>query len=398
MTYVRLSVALALAAAACGADEQTLPIKTPIDAGPAVVTPPDAASDTPPPTVVEHIPITRNGCNPFGNAPRPVEPFFDDLWGPTCIGQGGRKMAEWQDSNGNTRESCLYLPKAASTDHKLPLVIYLHPSIAGPDMSLPITNVRAQLNTADLTGDPARAGFIMVAPYGRVTDRFYPFPDQGMSPGWDNWYRQVNPAGRDIDGQHYVENVDIASIDHYVAEVLATGMVDTSRVYVMGWSNGSAMATLYVLNRPNIAAAAIYSSPDPFQAFDDPCPQMPVTTYPKDDTQLQLTAPQVPIYQIHNDCDIGGICPNSDLLASSLADHHAGTMTMLMIDSFEEETGACLDACGTDPTAAYSSAFDLQTDLANLPGLTLGTLNHLRWPDVWTDSMFRFLRDHPLAQ
>src|SRR3546814_17049554 len=77
----------------------------------------------------------------------------------------------------------------------------------------------------------------------------------------------------------------------------------------MGWSNGSAMATLYGLNRPQIAAAAIYSAPDAFGAFNDPCVQQPMVGQPKDDPELQLLNPQLPIYHMHNDCDIGGVCP-----------------------------------------------------------------------------------------
>ncbi len=369
--------------------------------------------DTPPPTVIdagvvsvppavdapaEHIPVTRAACNPFGDNPAPVEPFFDALWGPTCIGQGGQKMDSWQDSDGNARQSCLYLPRSASTANKLPLVVYLHPSLVGPDLSLPITNVREQLNTADLTGDPNRPGFIMVAPYGRVTGRYYPLPDQGLTVGWDNWYRQMDPNGRTIDGTAYAENVDAATIDHYLNEVIASGMVDTSRIYVMGWSNGSAMATLYVLNRPQIASAAIYSSPDPFQAFNDPCPQDPITAFPKDDTQLELFNPNVPMYQVHNDCDIAGLCPNSNFLAQTLATNQADNMTMQMIDSLEASTNTCLDICGTDPSANYAGIDDLTGYLESLPGYSLGTVNHLRWPDLWTSAMFEFLRDHPLPQ
>ena len=70
----------------------------------------------------------------------------------------------------------------------------------------------------------------------------------------------------------YRENVDAAAIDHFIAEEVTTDIADPNRIYVTGWSNGAAMALLYALNRPRVAAVAVYSAPDPFGAFDDPCP------------------------------------------------------------------------------------------------------------------------------
>lgn len=339
-----------------------------------------------------NIPVTRAACTPFGDPPRPVQSLPNALFNPTCRGEGGRTLDPWTDADGNARQACLYEPPQAAADHKLPLVVWLHPSVAGTDWSLNIliSNVRQQIATANLTDDPQRPGFIVLAPYGRVTPRFYPFPDQGFSPGWDNWYRQLQPdqAARSVNGASWPENVDAASIDHFLADVLAQGKVDASRIYIMGWSNGSAMATLYSLNRPQFAAAAIYSSPDPFQAFNDPCPQAPVTGDPKDDTQVQLLAPRLPMYQVHNDCDIAGLCPNSRFLAQTLHDGGVADMQLQTIDTLQHSTDHCLDICGTDPTIA--------SGLSQSPaGDILGTANHFRWPRDWTDDMFTFLREHP---
>src|SRR5258708_30708656 len=84
---------------------------------------------------------------------------------------------------------------------------------------------------------------------------------------------------------------------------------------MMGWSNGAAMAILYALNRPWIAAAAVYSAPDPFGAFIDTCPQTPVAATPGGIGQLQVFNPRVPVMHVRNDCDIGGIWPNRSRLA-----------------------------------------------------------------------------------
>lgn len=66
------------------------------------------------------------------------------------------------------------------------------------------------------------------------------------------------------------------------------------------------MTILYALNTPGIAAGAVYSAPDPFGAFDDPCQQKPFGDNP------------APIYHVHNDCDVFGICPGGAELFDSL--------------------------------------------------------------------------------
>lgn len=347
-------------------------------------------------TLTSTIPVTRAACTPFGAAPSVVQGALDGLLNPTCQ-PGGEKLARWADSDGTMRDACLFEPAAASTEHKLPLLIYLHPSLVGTDLSLDVTNIRSQLETADLSGDPDAPGFIMLAPYGRVGTRYYPLPDQNYSPGWDNWYRQMLPDGQErrVNGTTYRANVDAAAIDHYLQLVLAQGKVDPKRIYIMGWSNGSAMATLYALNRPQIAAAAVYSSPDPFGAFNDPCVQQPVAGKPKDDTELQLLNPQLPVYHMHNACDIAGLCPNSLKLRDELA---AGGATLIddhIIDASLKDVAQCNALCGTDPLANYAGLDDPTGYLDNIPGYAIGTVNHLRWPSSRTSDLFTFLREHP---
>ena len=161
--------------------------------------------------------------------------------------------------------------------HKLPLLVYLHPSLFGP-WTITHTNLldlSAQLrHSAAVPPGPAiscwrrRAETPRTIISGRTVS--------GM--GWDNWYRQLSPAGDVKIGKTvYPENVDAATIDHFIAETAGTGKVDTRRIYVTGWSNGAAMGLLYALNRPNVAAVAVYSGPDPFGALIDPCPQKPVS-------------------------------------------------------------------------------------------------------------------------
>ena len=321
-------------------------------------------------------------CTPFGNAPRTI---VQDLTQTTCA--NGATMPSLTDPDGTTRRACLYEPASASPSHQLPLIIYLQPSLFTADTLALATNVLSFQNTADLSGDPARPGFIVVAPIGRATTHFYPAPDD-QGTGWDNWYRQLERRGRDVlvDGVSYPQNVDATTIDHFVDAEIATGKVDTRRIYVTGWSNGAAMATLYGLNRRWIAAAAVYTAPNPFEAFNDPCAQTPVRHKARTDAQLRLANPHLPVFHVHNACDIAGICPNGELLLSELLALHV-RVTDVVIDGAQNEVSTCDPGCGTNPDGDLNAA-------DNPRGFTEGSQNHTRWPSAWTASMLEFFRQH----
>lgn len=319
-------------------------------------------------------------CSPFGDPPRQVLP---NALVTTCA--GGRQIGPWLDPDGTPRHACVYEPKVAPTE-PLPLVVYLHPSLFTADTLLD-TNLLPFVDTADLTGDRSRPGFILLAPEGRFTTHFYPTPDD-RGTGWDNWYRQLAPSGAQVGGTLFPENVDAATIDHFIETMTATGKIDPRRIYLTGWSNGAAMAYLYALHRPSIAAIAVYTAPNPFQAFDDPCPQTPVAHPPLDDSELQIPNRRLPTMHVHNDCDIAGICPNGELLRSQLVPLHVGVKD-IVIDTQMRQVRACLAACGTNPNGDMNPA-------DNPLGFTLGSQNHTRWPSAWTAKMLRFLRAHPL--
>jgi hypothetical protein len=323
-------------------------------------------------------------CTPFGNPPRAQVP---DMTLTTCF--GGVTVGPWLDGEGTLRSACLYEPASASPARPLPLVVYIHPSLFTADTIPFATNLLELRDRADLTGDPSRPGFILLAPQGRSTTHFYPSPDD-QGTGWDNWYRQLDPSGgpRVAGGRLYPQNVDAATIDHFIAAEVATGKVDTSRIYVTGWSNGSAMAVLYALNRPQIAAVGVYSSPNPFRAFNDPCPQTPTLNAPRGTGEVRVFNRRLPAYHLHNDCDIGGICPNGELLAAQL-EQLGLSVDDVIIDSAQLPVDVCLDACGTNP--------DADMDPQDNPlGFTVGTANHGRWPILWTEDMLAFFRAHPL--
>lgn len=320
-------------------------------------------------------------CGPFGNAPAgkvsEVHPNCGD----------GKLLGPWKDADGVDRYACLYVPDSPGANRKLPMVVYMHPSLF-PAGWITQTNILAYMNSASLSGDPRNAGYIVLAPEGRNTTHYYPFPDsQGV--GWDNWYRQLSPGGAvKVGGTEYAENVDAATIDHFIAEQVMAGNADTDRIYVTGWSNGAAMAYLYALNRSAIAAAAVYSGPDPFGAFNDPCPQVPVAHAPANDREVQIFNPHVPIMHVRNSCDIGGMCPSGEKLDAELRQAGVATEDMILDDS-GRRVKECTSSCGTNPMGE-TSAF------ANPIGAAVGLKNHTRWPLEWTETMLVFFREHPL--
>ena len=103
-------------------------------------------------------------CSPFGDKPA-------TLYGapiPECT--EGARLGPWNDRDGTQRYACLYEPPVtASTARPLPLIVFIHPSLFPADMLQRWTDLLDHLASADLSGDPARRGFILLAPEGRDT-------------------------------------------------------------------------------------------------------------------------------------------------------------------------------------------------------------------------------------
>jgi predicted esterase len=320
----------------------------------------------------------QNSCTAFGNPARGNVLAVI----PVC-GVGGTLLDGFTDAEGTPRFACLYPPSAPAAGAKYPMIVFLHPSLVNAD-SVKSTPLFADRDTVNIS-DGAVTGFIILAPQGRNTQHFYPAPDNQAS-GWDNWYRQMSPGNEVVAGAVFPENVDAATIDHFIQQQIATSSVDTNRIYLVGWSNGAAMSFLYGANRGNIAAAAVYSAPDPFGALEDPCQQTPVSRPPTSLQQIQLSAAGIPTFQVHNACDIAGICPNSHLIAGQLQ-AAGGTINLETIIDGGIVVSACDSACGTNTNG----------DPTNALAATIGTSNHTTWPVSQTPEMLQFLQEHPLS-
>ncbi len=218
---------------------------------------------------------TSYSCGQYGTPPiRTVYPVTIPL---KC--EDG-ELLSWQQSSV-IRYACLNYPEQASTEnHKWPLVVFLHGSIASP-MSIYTLGKEffALRDSYQLSDSASVQGFILLSPEGRIAKPYTgPNPETGEGFHWDTWYR--NPA----------ENLDALAIDHFIDEVVATGKVDTKRIYVWGWSNGAFMTVLYSSWRSSrIAAMGQYAGANPWTRT--PCP-----------VPMSYTR-QVPLYLMRNLCD-----------------------------------------------------------------------------------------------
>jgi poly(3-hydroxybutyrate) depolymerase len=315
-------------------------------------------------------PATGEGCaGIYGNPPMSIDPSLQgqaaDAWPiEEACPLRGAELLTWEDADGTPRRACLHAPAQATPQHRLPLLVYLGGSLFPGDPQTPYNSLEFLTADADLTGDPDRAGFTLLMVEGRDKAHHYPFPDD-TAWGFDHWYRNLNRADPAM-------NVDVATIDYFIGQVLDRGIVDTRRIYFAGWSNGASMAILYTLNTPGVAAAAVYSSPEPFSDLFDPCWQPPFGNNLR------------PIMTVHNHCDIAGICQTG---SEGFRKKIMETMPSLnyrpiIIDELQEEVAACDAAC------AYSGD---PMDLLNA-----GSPRHLMWPYLWNEEFFGFLREHPL--
>ena len=313
--------------------------------------------------------VDSKGCTAYGDPPRPLAPLSPDgllndaisTLANICTLNNGSMLHDYTDSEGSTRYACLIEPANASKQAPLPMLVYLHPTLLGLD-SIALTGFLDLMKSANLSGDPARPGFVLLMPLGRNIQQFLPAPlNTGV--GWDHWYRNTDRNSPYL-------NVDFASIDHYIAEAKASGVVDGKRVYLTGWSEGADFGSLYGLNTPGIAATGVFSTVTPFADQSDPCPGPAFAT---NDTR--------PYYEMARACDIGGACPGEQAF---LGDLKNGVLKPSLVG------GVILDA-STKPVQQCNAACDPGT----AAGDVLGQQQHISWPTAWNDTLLQYFQQNP---
>ncbi|HYI12822.1 MAG TPA: PHB depolymerase family esterase [Thermoanaerobaculia bacterium] len=296
-------------------------------------------------------------CSATGAPPMETVPPVTQK--PKC--KDGRLLKYSQE--GVERYACLNLPPQAKVrrpvaGRKWPLVIYLHASLTDPGSLYKEGKSLFELHrTYALSDDPAVTGFIILAPEGRRA-KAWQSPGSGAKQTgirWDEWYR--DPA----------RNLDAAAIDHFLDEAIAAGLVDTNRIYVFGWSNGSFMAALYgVWRGDRIAAIGQYAGANPWAR--PPCP-------------IQLPAgPQVPLLLMRNLCDAVVPCSTTNEWIGDLAAARWPFQSYNLFDSGAE-------APASQPCATQCSTVQ-------------GVHDHIRWPhkSVLENRLLPFFKQHTLPR
>lgn len=298
-------------------------------------------------------------------------PFFDD--GPA------ESLA---DADGYSRYACLFKPEGTSAEHPRPLIIWLHGGAGDVSNLYNSTSLREKAVDYDLSADPERPGFILLAIQSRVLHYPYSWLADGPHHNSLTW--------------NFETNQDLHNLDAWIDLLARDGHVDTSRIYVMGWSEGEMLSALYGLTRYDtptpgghrVAAMASYSGSNPFnRALDDNerCVRQSV----------ELSA--LPIYLVSRSCD-GAACNEQhqqDFISRGnkvdsvpmsqwvdvLAQRQAGEVVHQLIN----DEGVPVERCAS--TCTY----------------TRGALNHLTWPSGANGqdsvdnepAMLEFLRNHP---
>ncbi len=294
-----------------------------------------------------------------------------------------------QEVLGFTRHACIYRPPGASANSKRPLVLWFHPGgngtaqMAGTEASLLF-----KAPDYDLTGDPKRPGFVLAAVQGRNLR----FPTAAPRDGHhhDFYFRDLQSPST---------NPDIANVDALIDALVAEGNIDTSRIYLMGWSNGAFFSQLYTIARDTtatpagnrVAAAAVFSAGSPFAGIswdpfnlrnvldEDDCQP---TEYPESENPILIvyrtTDSAVPCDSVQADCF--GTEPGyttldwiNDAIAAGLKVQGLIIGGLEAGKNFDETMPACLDFSGGCPEGNCRTSY--------LGVACLSLLNHLRWPD-----------------
>lgn len=154
------------------------------------------------------------------------------------------------------RLASIYVPRAYSGRHPVPLVLDLHASGITPELELAVTGMDEAAE---------ERGFIVAAPAGAT-----PFPRGGMT--WN-----VPPRADAPD--------DVAFVEELLDRMLRTYCIDADRVFVTGFSGGARLASELACRLPErLAAISVVGG----------------LRLPEGDETACATGPSVPVLAFHS--------------------------------------------------------------------------------------------------
>jgi poly(3-hydroxybutyrate) depolymerase len=299
---------------------------------------------------------------------------------------------QWLGSRGEVRYSCVFRPSGASRQSPRPLVIFFHGAFGAASAVYDNTSLRARAPTYLLSGDPARPGFFLVSVQGR--NLHWPASDSRDGRHHDIYYRDLKSPST---------NPDLENADHIIDSFVASGAVDATRVYVMGWSNGGFFAQLYGIGRHevptpgrhHVAAVAVYSAADPFNNIQiGESPPCRLNPYPHS---------RVPILLIGRACDL---VPCDEAQFEGLAAQGVTLAPGFVVQTWVSELATLVgDSLVTSLTVTGDGKMISTCTAAAFCQSSLAILNHLHWPDGISDGsgmdyepmMLDFLRANPAS-
>jgi len=255
------------------------------------------------------------------------------------------RIEEYRDAAGTPRYACIFAPRDVAKRKPLPLLIFLHGEKDDPRAVHRKTRLRKRYDSLDLTGDPQHRGFVVLAPQARRILVGKVKRTQLLR--WDSGYTST-------------DNVDVATIDHFVEQLVGEGLVDARQIYAIGASGGGQMALLYAMLRPDrVAAVGLYgSNPSALRWSCDASPP--------------------PVGVIYRACDAVTPCADIEQWLATREDAHQPTWSMRL--------GS---AKATEPACVMS---------ARRCRKKKGTANHERWPKPRERDLLEYLSRYSIAQ
>lgn len=248
------------------------------------------------------------------------------------------QVLEWRDPGGSPRYACVFTPKGGDARGPLPLVIFFHDPEDDPTSVDKKTGLRKHLSTFALSGDAARPGFVVLAPEGR--------------------HIHHGKLGSMFDADYTgPDNVDVATVDHFVAELDDRKLVDRRRIYAIGASYGGHMAATYAMMRADrVAAFGVIDMDEPRAVWS-------------------CGGPPPPAMVLYRACDAVVSCESVERWLRTREAAGAETPALRLGAAGEDEP-----SCSTRNKC---------TDLK-------GTANHHRWPKTREVDLLRFLSAHAI--